>query len=368
MRVAQIVSKYYPFIGGVEKFVQNISEMMVAKGHTVEVLTSDLQRNLERSSELNGVIIKRFRKSLPFHYSTELSNYLLNNIHRYDIIHAHNFHSLIPALSSIVQWKSRSKSSLILMGHYHGKGKLFLSNILLRGGRYWFKKAYKFADIVFCHTEYEKNMLNDHFKIPEEKIKIIPSGVAIDEIRTAKSYDVNSKILLIVSRLEKYKNIHIAIRSMPYLPKNFKLIIIGDGPIRKELEESVLSLDLIDRVKFLGRLTNEEVYRWYKSCSLVLNLSDLEAFGLTVIEGLAAEKPVIVNNRTALAELARRFEAVSAIDINAIGYDELAKIITLKTDIKNVEMNLNNYRWESISEQLLSYYQSIKNPEFIIGE
>ncbi len=355
MKIAQVTPRYYPNIGGVEKFVKKISEELVKKGHDVDVLTADAQGKTFTESDFNGVIIKRFPPSGPFHYSSALYNYLIINGKNYNLIHAHSFHTLLPLLCA--RAKEKGDFKLVLMGHYHGKGRTPLTSFLLQAGRFWFARNYQKADLLLCHTEYEKKLLVDHFKLTETKIKIIPSGAAVDEIRSADPFAKTGKILLIVSRLEKYKNVHLAIRAMPYLPEDYQLVVIGDGPYRKQLERLAANLGMNSRVKFTGRLSDEEIYRWYKTCDLVLNLSDLEAFGLTVIEGLAAGKPVLVNDRTALGELARRFEGVTAVEVERISGTELAGAIRGRMKMQHCIIDLSEYKWDVIAERLSDYYK-----------
>ncbi|MCG8401784.1 MAG: glycosyltransferase, partial [Firmicutes bacterium] len=145
MKIAQLNSKYYPNIGGVERFIQKTSEIMVKYGYSVDVITSDFNNRLENFLTINGVNVRRFSKSLPFHYSFPLSNYIKDNFNKYDIIHAHNFHTLVPLLSSIVKYRTKNSVPLMLMGHYHGKGSMILSDACLKVSRFLFSKAYSVA-------------------------------------------------------------------------------------------------------------------------------------------------------------------------------------------------------------------------------
>lgn len=357
MRIAQVAPCYYPYIGGVEKVVQKISEEMVKEGHLVDVLTADSTQK-DAKLLLNGVVIKRFPPSGPYHYSRMLYKYLKENGNIYDIIHAHSFHTLLPLLC-VKALENGRDFKLVLMGHYHGQGRTPFTSFLLQISRPVFAKVYKKAALVLFLTEYEKRLLRNHFHLDEYKTKLISNGVAIEEIKAAEPYCDLWRTLLIVSRLEKYKNIHIGIKAMSYLSDEYRLVIIGEGPYRPELEKLANKLGLIKRVIFINRLQNEEVFRWYKTCDLVLNLSSLESFGLTVIEGLAAAKPVLVNNRTALAELARRFEGVTAVDAEKMTSQELGAAIEKRINTQFSTPDLHEYRWNIIAERLIDYYQMI---------
>ncbi|WXJ88635.1 hypothetical protein MTKAM_01940 [Moorella thermoacetica] len=103
-------------------------------------------------------------------------------------------------------------------------------------------------------------------------------------------------------------------------------------------------------------MPNEEVYRWYKTCDLVLNLSNLEAFGLNVIEGLAAGKPVLVNNKTALAELSQLFDGVTSVNACSLKPEELASYIMQCITEQSISDDLGEYKWEGIAQRYLRYY------------
>ncbi|WP_338827362.1 glycosyltransferase family 4 protein [Neomoorella thermoacetica] len=253
MRIVQVSPRYHPYIGGVETVVKQISEEFVRQGHKVEVLTIDPGGRLQEVDELNEVIIRRFKPTGPYCYSKPLMKHLSENALQYDVIHAHNLHTFIPHM--VVQATRAIKGpKLIVTGHYHGKGKTPLSTIFLRLYRPLIKGFLRQVDGITCVSNFEAGLIKKHFGIPDNKIAVIPNGIMLEDIRKAQPFHVTRHHLLIVSRLEKYKNIHLAIRAMPYLPDDYRLIIIGEGPYRPHLEKLAANLDLKERVAFLGRL------------------------------------------------------------------------------------------------------------------
>lgn len=355
MRIVQVSPRYHPYIGGVETVVKQISEELVRQGHKVEVLTIDPGGRLQEVDELNEVIIRRFKPTGPYCYSKPLMKHLSENALQYDVIHAHNLHTFIPHM--VVQATRAIKGTkLIVTGHYHGKGKTLLSTIFLRLYRPLIKGFLRQVDGITCVSNFEAGLIKKHFGIPENKIAVIPNGIMLEDIKKAKPFPVTGHHLLIVSRLEKYKNIHLAIRAMPYLPEDYRLVIIGEGPYRPHLEKLAANLNLKERVVFMGKLPNEEVYRWYKTCDLVLNLSNLEAFGLNIIEGLAAGKPVLVNNKTALAELSQLFDGVTSVNACGLKPEELASYIMQCITEQSISNDLGEYKWEGIAQRYLRYY------------
>jgi len=360
MRIAQVTPLYHPYIGGVEMVVQNISEKMVEEGHQVDVITVDLGGKCQAREVINGVQVYRFPRTGPFYYARGIADHLLSNSTNYQLVHAHNLHTFIPHLT-VNTLKQSKTCPIVVSGHYHGRGSSLITNQLLRLYRPFIKKFLSLVEGVFCVSNYEAELITRHFNIAGDLIHVIPNGVPVKAIARAKGHQKPGKILLAVSRLEKYKNIQLAIRSMPYLPLDYSLVIIGDGPYRQHLIRLARSLKLNGRVQFLGRLPNEEVYQWYATSDLVLNLSNLEAFGLTVLEGLAAGKPVLVNRRTALAELAQRLDGVTAVDAGNIDPLSLAEAIYRRTTTPFKITSLADYEWRVIAEKMVGFYAALRN-------
>ena len=98
-----------------------------------------------------------------------------------------------------------------------------------------------------------------------------------------------------------------------------------------------------------------------RSADVFITLSDIEAFGITVIEALASDTPVIVNNAMSLSEFAKDFpEAVTAVDVHRTTNDELVKLIKVKIEQsqKNKKLNIDvrRYDWANITSSILKIY------------
>ena len=88
---------------------------------------------------------------------------------------------------------------------------------------------------------------------------------------------------------------------MIHLPVNFKLILVGEGPLKNSSQMLVQELCLKDRVFFLGN--RDDVERIFKTADLSVLSSHWEGFGLVAVEGMAAGKPVIASNVSGLSEI-----------------------------------------------------------------
>lgn len=359
MKIAQVCPRYYPYIGGVESVVKEISERLAQKGFEVDVLSQDPLNKYPAVEHINGALVRRFKTGplgldFPFLNST-LRQYLRENTNRYDLIHAHSYHAF-PALYAA--W-AKGKNKLVFNPYYHGEGHNLLMNLLHIPYRQIGKVIFRRADKIICISETEKSLVQKHFGALGKEITVIPPGVSLERIANAGSVPLAGKLIFCPARLEKYKNVQLAIKAMPHLPEEYKLAIIGDGPYKGKLVKLIERLRLGDKAEILSGLSNEQVYRWYKACDVVLNLSRQESFGLTVIEGLAAGKPVIVNNQTALAELATKFDQVYPVDAATLSPAKLAEQIALRCDSELRTPDLSEYSWDSIAERIKALYETL---------
>jgi len=357
MKIAEVTHRYHPNIGGIETHVKEISERL-AKNHDVEVITADLSPVLRKTETINGVTISRFSSIHPgnaVYFSPHIGSYLKKNT--FDIIHAHNYHA-IPALSASMA----AKDNLIFSPYYHGRGRSMISSALLKPYSHFGKKIFKKARKIICISEYEKMLIQRDFTVDDSFISIIPSGINLKSIQNSQPFESSNNVILYIGRLDRYKNIDLVIKAMQYLP-DFKFYIIGkSGNYKKELLNLIGTMNLTERVRILDTISDKDKNRWLKTCSLFVNLSDMESFGITVLEAVAAGKPVIVNNAGGLAELAAQFPQITPIERKNYSSErtlmELASLMNQKSGHDH-QQNLQNYDWDDISKKMENEYFSI---------
>jgi len=127
-------------------------------------------------------------------------------------------------------------------------------------------------------------------------IHVIHNAIPIHQVTKLESKPFQ---LVSISRLTFYKNVQVAIKSLKIVKKSFPkvlLIIIGDGPYRKNLEHLVIELDLQENVFFKGHVSeNEKKELLAKSQALVFP-SKFEGFGMVILEAFEYYKPVLVSH------------------------------------------------------------------------
>ena len=357
LKIAQISPRYFPYIGGVETVVKELSEHFIKRGHSVTVYTTDPLGTLNNIEEINGVLIRRFKSWAPnnaYFLSMSLRHYLKQELNQYDVVHAHSYHA-IPAFYAL---HSHPKH-FFFSGHYHGGGHTPIRKILHIPYKLFAKNLFTHAEKVFCVSHFEKALVEHDFPGSLGKIAVIPNGVN-PEIGKAKPFTKKGKIILYVGRLEGYKNVHRLMGALSFLPAVYRLVIIGKGPAYNTLKKQTERLNIENRVDFLVNADDQIVHRWLKTCDLFVTLSEKEAFGITVLEALMAEKRVLVNNSAALRYFSQQFHSVAGVNLKQLSDKELALIIQSQSNKSFInQKEIQDYNWITIADKVLSTYYEV---------
>jgi N-acetyl-alpha-D-glucosaminyl L-malate synthase BshA len=123
-----------------------------------------------------------------------------------------------------------------------------------------------------------------------------------DHFRKAIAPD-GEKILIHISNFRKVKRVDDVIKVFEIVSKkiNSKLLLIGDGPERKTMEDLCRHIGLCDHIRFLGK--QEAVEELLAISDLFLLPSENESFGLAALEAMACEVPVISSNAGGIPEV-----------------------------------------------------------------
>ncbi len=305
MRIALVTPCYAPSIGGVETHVTRVATYLAARGHAVEVLTQAHCRGLAPREEVGGVIVRRFPLPFPAQspllaFAPGLWAYLARHAVRYDVVHAHNYHA-VPALGAALS----DCRSLVFTPHYHGAGHTPLRSLLHVPYRHAGARVFARAHRVICSSEAEAALVRRDFPGAARRLRVIYAGVDVAAIRAAVPYVTADKVILSVGRLETYKNVRLVIAMLRHLDDGYVLRVVGDGPARPALEDVARRLGLGRRVEFLGRVDDDTARRWLRTARVYVSMSAHEAFGLALVEALAAGAVALATDIPAYCEIAR---------------------------------------------------------------
>jgi glycosyltransferase involved in cell wall biosynthesis len=276
----------------------------------------------------------------------------------FDLVHLHGVASIDPLLVALAV----RGIPVVVSPYYHpGASTPWLELCKWPFDRIVVRWLLRRARRVVCVSSAEWSELVRRFgREIGEKTVVIPCGVECAPIRQTLPFDLNgARVVLYAGRLEQYKNVHRIVDAVPHLPEPFALHIIGDGTYRDHLREQVRALGLEDRVHFVGAVGDGDFYRWLRTCAVFVTLSSYESFGISVLEALAAGKPVVVNDRWGLHELAQAFPGmVIPVQAEEVSPQALAGQIVRACSLAG-RPNLEPYDWDTIARQVSSLYREV---------
>ena len=200
------------------------------------------------------------------------------------------------------------KKKLIIEAHSDWVNSLFLQHripcptiarrLFIRLGYFSLSRA----SVVRVVSEALKDQVLEY--CPDCKIVKFPAFTDIDIFKNETGISWDSTILFTGS-LYRLKGVQLLIEAFGRLQdrfSEFKLVIIGDGPYRGDLEKLVIS-QKIKNIEFTGSLSQEQVKNWMKKCWCFVLPSLSEGLGLVLLEAASLSKPLIGSNTGGISEI-----------------------------------------------------------------
>jgi len=362
MKVLYPILHYPPVIGGLEQWSQNIAERQPAdieifivtgkvlgesnfekKGNVTIVRTS-----LFALSDLSHSSIVYIATAVPFIF---LRSFLLSK----DALafHCHGFVSAITGyfLSALT-------------------GKPFIcteQSIKPRNlaSRYIAGMAYRKAAACIGSS---RAVAEEFKKMGVRKIIVIPNGVDLEKFTDAggpTSRIGSPFVILSVGRLEKVKGHKYLVEAFASIKKeisNARLMLVGDGSERGNLEKQADELGIGGAIEFVGEIPHSELPRRYHGADVFVMPSLSEGFGITAIEAMAAGVAIVATRAGSLPEIVRDGEAGILVERNNAEqiYDAVLRIYkdeTLRLRLaENGKREAQKFDWRNSAQEIYEVY------------
>lgn len=289
----------HAYAGGAEVYVHELAKRWAKNGNKVTVFAGNDNKNLDYEV-IDGVEIYR-RGGTYTVYIFALLYYLRKFRGNYDVII--DCENGIPFFTPLFA----QEQVILLIHHVHQeifrkflRFPLSIIAELLEGKLMPF--VYQNKNVITVSASSQR----DIFKLGFTKagnIEIIPNGIASNLFVDYPKTDSPSFIYL--GRLKEYKNIDVAIKAFAKIVrihKKAKLAIVGTGESYLNLKELVSELGISRSVKFYGRVSELEKAKLLAKSWAAIQPSQMEGWGITVIEANAAGTPVIASNVSGLQD------------------------------------------------------------------
>jgi glycosyltransferase involved in cell wall biosynthesis len=301
-----------PISGGAEKHIYLLAKNLVKDGYCVKVVCSNYKKLDEWCIEMkrDGIEIIRLKvshKHDPRHYF-QLKKILRKN--GPDLLHLHLWN---PGSCRYAFWAGGKKRTEIITTEHdpfplHGLKKRFKQNALNK----------TVHTITVSEANY-RQMLEWYPEL-KNRMSVIHNGIDLDafdkelmHFTTQEKQKIRSQlfgvkpedtVILTIAALHPRKGIRYLLMAMQKIVEqknSAKLVIIGEGPEKKELEKLAQKLKISANVRFLGH--QESIPKILKSSEMFVLPSVKEAFGLVLLEAMAAQLPIVATGVGGIPEI-----------------------------------------------------------------
>lgn len=355
MKLCVITPYYHPIKGGITSYVSHlVKELKENKNMTVDVIT-------RLGEEQEGVTVIKTNKIFFI-----IKTYMLLRKEKYDVIHTHaHWYTLAPAiLYKFLNQKTR------IVHTFHTEPLDMMRGLKKKMFVWLFSKCNTVTFVSYALLEkVEKNLKLD------TKKKVVYAGVFKHEIskkeieKFKEKYGLNksSPLLSFIGPLvwkKKVEGVKILVGAFKDVIReypNAKLLIIGNGEYRENVERLVKELDIENNVIFTGFL--DDVFVPLSIIDIYTHISLQEGFPISILEAMSMGKPVIATKIGGIPELIIDGENGIVVDsepraiadaILDLYSDEEKRKRLGEEAVKTVE---NNYKWSKIAEEFIAIYR-----------
>jgi 1,2-diacylglycerol 3-alpha-glucosyltransferase len=378
MHIAHFSNTYHPIISGVVRSVSAFRKALTDLGHNVFVFAQDApdfedkEPFIFRYPALNIGLPHEIPATIPF---SPFIDKLFPSL-KVDVIHSHH-----PILVGQAAADFAEKYCLPLVFTYHSRYLEHIQYLPIK------------SDAI---DEFVKDLINtwldgymrrcQHIVVPSESISqkimevhgitssitVIPTGIDLDlfqqadgrNIRKRYGWDQN-KILFSIGRLVREKNWNRLLEAVKIVVEknpDVRLVLIGDGDERDNLEVFTQELGISDHVEFLGNIPFEEVPAYFKAADIFCFASRSETQGLVTMEAMGAGLPVVAVDATGTRDVVSNgvdgfltedeSEAIAMAICKVLEDDELAASFK-----REVEKKVTMYTIKEQAKVLLDVYR-----------
>jgi len=413
MKIVIATAVYYPMINGVAVFSHNLAVGLAQRGHEVVVICpsqtkkyyNEIQDGVNvyylRSTtvkiypdQIHDVAPKKkaFGRDLPrvfYKHGLKVSAFPVRRVKKIlnefspDVVHVQVSD---PIGLSVVSYAK--KHGVPVVTTEHNQPEVFTEPLHVPGvmkkpidailSAYFYNRQSK-SDYVTMPTQQAIDNLilsrGKEFKVPFEAVS---NGVDLSRFKAGKVSDAiynkygipkDRPIVLYVGRVDPEKNVGTILDAFVKMLDNNKLdkvsnslcLVVGDGVDRLRLEKEFAANVKSGDVKFLGRVTGDDLYELYKVGSLFATASEIETQGIVLIEAAATGLPLIAVKAGAVAEVCQ--DGINGVlckpgDVNGIS-EAMVEILSDAELRKKYSENSIKIAHEHDFEKTLDKFESV---------
>lgn len=282
----------------------------------------------------------------------------------FDIIHAHDWLSALAGIAA----KEVSGKPLVL--HIHATEYDRTGNNINPDIAAIEQEGLEKADLIIAVSQMTKDIIVDKYHIDPNKIKVVHNGVNasdwpnidLDTNNLEQLKEAGYKIVLYVGRITVQKGVDYLLKAaqqvLKYDPKVY-FVIAGSGDMERQIIEQAAYMGISDKVLFAGFLRGQELIKLYRMVDLFVMPSVSEPFGLTALEAVINNTPVLISKQTGVSEVLTHALKVDFWDTEEMANKILAVLLydSLKLTLKdNALKEAQKQDWKSVADKVTQVY------------
>jgi len=362
---------YKPYFGGIERVIEQLSQVYRSQGHSTSVITTKWEFPRIFHTEWSSVVeyeearVYRIHtipnRTIPF-FQAPLVWLNISQLHstlddiKPDVIILMSDKWIVGNFL-LLRWAMKNNVPVIYSLSFHTLS--FKQHILKPINRYLTNRS----NMVHVITEKEKCAVKDAYNTKDELLQVIPWGANTND-NTERILQSGEFNIISVGRISHHKGQLITARifQQALIEKRTQYTMIGtveDAEVAKEIR--TLRLPKNKSISITGHISDEEMDRLYRRADLFVLSPEYEAFGLVFIEALSRGVPVLTHDVGAIREVIGECESVnivSAYDEHAF-IKEVEKYSALSNDKRNELSDIarsfikDRFDWEKTAKKFL---------------
>jgi len=391
VKVAQLATRYPPAPGGVEQHVAEIAPRLGARGHSVDVYTSDLYREFPSMERLAPSVPREERTPwgavhrLPvWSFPGELHYTFFRGLpealdrDRPEVVHAHTYGTNQVAAAN--RHHRRFGTPFVLTAHFHPIWSIEGGWLRHRLRGFYDRRVaggvVRDASRIIVQTHEEERLLRS-LGLTLPAVEIVPPGYrplpppAPGSPSFSDRYHIPGPFVLFVGRLASNKgllDLAEAFAAVSTTDRSARLVVVGeDGGQRTALESRAKALGIAERVHLIGHVEDDSsLSAAYREARLTVLPSEYEAFGLVLLESLAAGTPVVASRVGGIPEFVEDGKAGLLVPPKspAALADAIRRVWTDRELARRLgeygrDHVVPRYTWDALADRLDSLYREV---------
>jgi glycosyltransferase involved in cell wall biosynthesis len=345
LRVAVTARSVYPLhgVGGLERHLHDLLRHLVRAGARVHVITRPTKsvdprdvpslnsdrlqwsfvpyRTFPLAGRRGTTVIDRSTAYLLFGLQAGGRAASLAKAGEVDVVYGHG--------ASVLGYARQRRQGLAAcplifnphgLEEFTGTGHGFARHLAYAPLRAAVRQCAHASDRVIATDQSLVPVLTRHLHVADDRMRVVPNAVDLEDcdasaeisaartLRASLLLPAGARVLLSVGRVEANKGYDVlahalsALRANPSVVPEWRWVLVGDGPFRQRLEETIRHLGLERQVLLAGRVSTPELHGWYRAADLFVHPTLYEGSSIVTLEAMAHALPVVATRAGGLPD------------------------------------------------------------------